>query len=168
MNETTEDVMSSAAMLADAIGSTEELLIRFLEGFDETNATAQLPGLPNHAAWTLGHLALTMHRASEQIAEATFPLEWDPEPFAFGSSPSARRDDYAPLAEMVERYRRAFAQLLEAVRNAGDEGLDRAVSWGSGTIAARDLAARMVFHAGAHCGQLVDLRRGLGLGPVIR
>jgi hypothetical protein len=102
VNETTEDVMSSAALLADAIGSTEELLIRFLEGFDETNATAQLPGLPNHAAWTLGHLALTMHRASEQIAEATFPLEWDPEPFAFGSSPSADRDDYPSLVEMVE------------------------------------------------------------------
>jgi hypothetical protein len=118
--------------------------------------------------WTLGHLALTMHRGSEQIADTTFPLEWDPEPFAFGSSPSARPEEYPSLAEMIERYRRAFAQLVSAVRNAGDEGLDRAVPWGAGTITARDLAARMVFHAGAHSGQLVDLRRGLGLGPVIR
>ena len=33
--------MSFSDQLADAIGSTNELLIRFLEGFDETNATAQ-------------------------------------------------------------------------------------------------------------------------------
>ncbi|MHC4101421.1 MAG: DinB family protein [Planctomycetota bacterium] len=160
--------MSSAVELADAIGSTEELLIRFLEGFDETNATAQLPGLPNHAVWSLGHLALTMHRAAEQIAAANFPLEWNPEPFSFGSSPSGRRDEYPPLAEMIDRYRSSLALLLNAIRTAGDEGLGRAVSWGSGTITARDLAARMVFHNGAHCGQLADLRRGLGLGPVIR
>ena len=51
--------MSGATELAEAIGSTRELLVRYLQGFDDANATAQAPGLPNHAAWTLGHLALT-------------------------------------------------------------------------------------------------------------
>ncbi|MHC4217723.1 MAG: DinB family protein [Planctomycetota bacterium] len=160
--------MSSADQLADAIASTEQLLIRFLEGFDDSNATAQPAGLPNHAIWTLGHLALTMHRAAERIAADEFPLPWDPEPFAFGSTPTAVREDYPALAEMLERFRRSFALLLEAVRGAGDDGLARDVTWGSSALTARDLAQRMVFHNGAHCGQLVDVRRALGLRPVIR
>ncbi len=69
---------------------------------------------------------------------------------------------------MVERYRLAFTLLLEAIRSAGDAGLARPVQWGGSTITARDLAMRMVFHNGTHCGQLVDLRRALGLGPAIR
>jgi hypothetical protein len=163
-----EKVMSVCDELADAIGSTNELMTRFLDGFDDANATAQPAGLPNHAAWTLGHLALTMHRTAERIAAATFPLPWDPEPYAFGSSPTAAGADYPPFAVMVERYRHAFTLLLEAIRSAGDAGLARPVPWGGSTITARDLAMRMVFHNGTHCGQLVDLRRALGLGPAIR
>jgi hypothetical protein len=163
-----EKVMSVSGEIADAIKSTEELLLRFLEGFDDANATARPAGLPNHAVWTLGHLALTMHRAAEQVAGADFPLGWDPEPYAFGSSPTGAGGDYPPLAEMIDNYRRAFALLLEAVRSAGDEGLGKSVSWGRSTVTARDLALRMVFHNGTHCGQLLDLRRALGMGPVIR
>lgn len=156
-------------MLADAVRSTEALLTRFLEGFDDANATAQGPGLPNHAAWILGHLALTMHRAAERIADATFPLDWDPEPFAFGSTPTAAPGDYPALAEMIERYSAGMGLLADAIGGAGDEGLARSVSWGRGaTTTARDLAVRMVWHNGVHCGQLIDLRRSFDLGPVIR
>jgi hypothetical protein len=168
MNESTGKVMTMSSELADGIESTRELLVRFLEGFDDTNAAAQSAGLPNHAIWVLGHLALTMHRAAEQVAGSTFPMAWDPEPFAFGSTPAAGRADHPPLAQMIDNYHRAFDLLVEAVRGAGDEGLSRTVHWGPKPIAARDLALRMVFHNGTHCGQLVDLRRALGLPPVIR
>jgi hypothetical protein len=160
--------MSTANDLADAIRSTDDVLSRFLEGFDETNAAAQTESLPNHALWTMGHLALTMHRAAERIADTSFTLAWDPEPFALGSTPSGHRDDYPPFSEMIERYRRALALLCEAVAGVGDEGLARPVTWGQSATTARDLAVRMVFHNGLHCGQLVDLRRALGLEPVIR
>jgi hypothetical protein len=159
--------MSSASQLADAIGSTRELFMRFFEGFDDANATAQAPGLPNHAAWTLGHLALTMHRAAEQIAGVDHALAWDPEPYAFGSKPSAAREAYPLLAELLENFHRAFDLLLDAIRGAGDDGLARTVTWGANPVAARDLALRMAFHNGTHCGQLVDLRRVLRMGPVI-
>src|SRR5256885_8582910 len=38
-----------------------------------SNHTAQPPGLPNHLAWSLGHLALAMHRAAERIDGAPVP-----------------------------------------------------------------------------------------------
>lgn len=160
--------MSGATELAEAIGSTRELLVRYLQGFDDANATAQAPGLPNHAAWTLGHLALTMHRAAERIAAVERPLAWDPEPYAFGSTPTAAREDYPPLMRLLDNFHRAFDLLVESIRAAGDEGLGRTIRWGSGPITARTLALRMAFHNGTHCGQLVDLRRALGLEPVIR
>ena len=160
--------MEHADALAEAMGSTEELLTRYLEGFDEDHAATQAPGLPNHAAWTMGHLALTMHRAAERIGGRTHPLAWDPEPFAFGSTPSAQRGDYPPLSEMIDHYRRSMSLLQEAVRSAGDGGLDKQVRWGRGGTTAGHLAMRMIFHNGVHCGQLVDLRRALGMEPVIR
>ncbi len=159
--------MVIASELADAVESTGDLLIRFLEGFNDTNAAAQAPNLPNHAAWTLGHLALTMHRAAERIAGETFPLQWDPEPYAFGSTPTADRDDYPPLAEMVQRYRRSLKLAAGAARKTGEAGLKKEVAWGRTTTTTRDLLLRMVWHNGVHCGQLIDLRRALGLGTVI-
>ena len=159
---------SYADKLADAIASTEELLTRYLEGFGDDNATAQAPHLPNHAAWILGHLAMTMHRAAELISDETMPLDWDPERYAFGSTPAAEREAYPPLATLIERYRDAMSKLVAAVRAAGDDRLQRPVTWGSSRPTAGDLAMRMVFHNGTHCGQLVDLRRALELPAVIR
>ena len=139
-----------------------------LEGFDDANATSQKADLPNHVAWTLGHLALTMHRAAERISGESYDLAWDPEPFAFGSTPSPIREEYPPLAELAQRHRRSLALLADAVRRAGDEGLARDVTWATSTTTARNLALRMVWHNGLHCGQIIDLRRALRLQPVIR
>ncbi len=160
--------MGSVDLVADAILSTEGLLTRYLAGFDDANATAQSPNLPNHAAWCLGHLALTMHRAAERIADETIELDWDPEPFAFGSTPSPDRDGYPPLDELQRRVHNTLHQLADAVRKAGEAGLAREVPWGNTRTTARDLALRMVFHNGLHCGQMVDLRRALGFAPVIQ
>ncbi len=160
--------MDAAAALADAIKSTEGMLFRYLEGFDDGNAVAQTPTLPNHAAWTLGHLALTMHRAAERIADDRFGLDWDPEPYALGSTPTPDRDDYPPLAELSARYRQSMDLLVDAVQDAGETRLARPVTWGRSETTARDLAIRMVVHNGIHIGQLVDLRRALHMSPVIR
>ncbi len=65
-------------------------------------------------------------------------------------------------------YRRSMSLLQEAVRSAGDGGLGKQVRWGRGGTTAGHLAMRMIFHNGVHCGQLVDLRRALGMEPVIR
>ncbi len=157
--------MPWARELADAVESTGSLLLRYLEGFDDARAYAAAPNLPNHAAWTLGHLALTMHRAAERIGGAPQALPWDPEPYAFGSTPG---HPGPPLAEMVERYRKSMTLLAEAARRAGEDGLSKTVEWGRTTMSARDLLMRMVFHNGTHCGQVVDLRRALGMPRVIR
>ncbi|MEZ6317311.1 MAG: hypothetical protein R3B49_00965, partial [Phycisphaerales bacterium] len=56
-----------AEILATALDATLPLFERFLAGFDDSNRTKQGPSLPNHAAWTLGHLALYHHRAADRV-----------------------------------------------------------------------------------------------------
>ncbi|UCD74215.1 MAG: DinB family protein [Phycisphaerales bacterium] len=160
--------MSATDALADAVGETGDLFLRYVAGFDDSNATRQAEGLPNHLIWTLGHLSLYLHRAAELLLDREIEMSWDPEPFAFGSEPADDPDQYPPLATMLELFRSGIARLADAVREAGGGGLDRMVKWGPlGNISARDLVLRMVFHNGTHCGQIVDLRRRLGLGRVL-
>lgn len=55
---------SRAALLADQILETKGLTARYLAGFNSVNHVRQTPDLPNHVAWCLGHMALTMHRVA--------------------------------------------------------------------------------------------------------
>ncbi len=166
--KTTKTTRKYADELADACASTTALLTRFLVGFDDGNVTKQAPHLPNHVAWVLGHLALTMHRASEKITGREAPLSWDPAPFVFGSTPTADRGAYPRLEELRRRFDDAQKRLIEVIRAAGDEGLAETVPWGQGsTTTKRDLAVRMVFHNGIHAGQIIDLRRAIGMPRVI-
>lgn len=161
--------MSGFNALAEAVSETGDFFLRYVKGFDDGNATAQTPGLPNHLVWTLGHLALYMHRASELITQTEVELGWDPEPFAFGSATSDDPSAYPDLATMLRRFNSAVDALTTAVGGLPAGGLDRQIQWGGpgATISVRDLVLRMVFHNGTHCGQIIDLRRGLGLGRVL-
>ena len=60
-------------MLPQTIASGNGLFCRFLVGFNDGNRTTQAEGLPNHAAWTLGHCALVMHRIAERIDGGPLP-----------------------------------------------------------------------------------------------
>ena len=153
--------------LAGAILDSGLLLKRYFTGFDESNATRQAPAMPNHLIWHLGHLSLYMHRSMEDLTGRKIELGWDPEPFAFGSEPVDDASAYPPLEEMKRRLDRAVNELAEAARTCGEEALEREIAWGPVKITGRSLLWRMVFHAGTHCGQIVDLRRGLGLGRVL-
>src|SRR5688500_3629926 len=98
--------MTRQDMLAQSVELSRVLLARYFKGFDDSNHTKQPPGLPNHFAWTLGHLALNLHRVAQQfegpsagaLPEADFVTgdgrsgdarRYDTEGVAFGSRPTA-------------------------------------------------------------------------------
>lgn len=158
----------TANALADGVLQSAELLKRFLPGFDDTNAVKQTPHLPNHVVWCLGHLAITMHRVSERISQRELPLDWDPEPFAFGSKPSPDPKANPSFAQVQQRFDSSVQALTRILRELDDADLDRSLQWGAGQTTVRDVAMRMMFHNGNHCGQIVDLRRALGMPRIIR
>jgi len=168
-----------ARTLAHAARASAPLFSRFLAGFDDTNRTAQAPHLPNHAAWTLAHLALYLNRGAERfdnlpLPEADFakdrgaaPERFDTESGCFGSTPADEPDRYPPFARCVEIFDNALARFADAVGDLTDNQLDAETSWGSGTITMEDLVIRLTAHTALHAGQLTDLRRALGMPGVI-
>ena len=177
--------MTPSDLLADAVAEGRILLERYLAGFDDANRTKQPPGLPNHAAWQLGHLALNMHRVAERLdlsplPEADFVTgdgragggaggagRFDTESVCFASGPVDDPALYPDWERCVAIFRAAASRLEGALRNAGDGALDRAIPWGRAETTIATLAMRMVFHNGTHAGQIVDLRRALGMKGVI-
>ena len=176
--------MNRQEMLAQSVEMSRVLLARYFKRFDDSNHTKQAPGLPNHFAWTLGHVALLLHRAAQQfegpaagpIPDADFVTgsgrggdhrRYDTEGVAFGSVPVADAGLYPTVARCVEIFDASVARLARAIR-ATDEGrLDSTIKWFTGEVTLWHLAIRMIFHNGTHCGQLADLRRALELGSIL-
>ena len=174
-----------AAVLADALETTLPLFTRFLKGFDDTNHTHQAPGMPNHCAWTLAHLALYHHRATDRLLgfddpkplpESDFiagdgrsgtPDRIDSESVCYGSTPTDDPSIYPTHARLLEIHERAWQRLTDTTRNATSDMLDRKVPWGNAPFPADALVVRMMMHMGTHAGQITDLRRGLGMPSVI-
>ena len=177
--------MSDPATLAGAVRASAPLIERFLEGFDDDNRVKQAPSLPNHAAWTLGHVSLVMHRAADYVSgfnepqrlptsdwihgdgTAGDPSRFDTESVAVGSTPVAEPAKYPRMVRAREIFHAAIDRLASETASASPKALEREVKWGKATIAVDALVHRVVFHNGTHAGQLIDLRRALGMPKLI-
>lgn len=154
-------------VIAGGVESTKQLLGRYLVGFTEESRVAQPPGLPNHVAWSLGHLALTMHKIAEKFDGRPAPASaFDPESVAFGSTPVSDTSKYPPLATCTAIYEAACDRLAAAVRAASDAKLDERIKWGPAEITLEAAALRMIFHNGMHTGQIADVRRALNMKSI--
>lgn len=173
--------MDDQQSLADGIEQCKPLMLRYVDGFDDASRTRQTPNQPNHVAWCLGHCALTMHRAAQTLDDGDLPEScflhdqfagdkdrFGVESVALGSTPRPDPDLYPTLERCVSIYESACDRLAEAVRGAEARQLDQIVDWGAARTTCRELMYRMIFHNGAHCGQIIDLRRGLEMPNIIR
>jgi hypothetical protein len=177
--------MSDPATLASMLRSTGPLFLRFLDGFDDDNRTRQAPGLPNHASWSIGHLAITMHFAADYAVgfnapqklptsdwihgdgTAGDPSRYDTESVRFGSTPTKDAARYPRFARAVEIFDVALDRLASETAALSAKGMEREVKWGSGVMTVEALIHRIGFHNGMHAGQITDLRRALGMPGVI-
>lgn len=171
--------MKRGDLLAQGVLASITLLARFYPGFTDANRTTQAPGLPNHFAWCLGHLALTMHRVAGMLDGGRLPEDtfvegakgdarrFGVESVSFGSAPADAPADYPVRDRCVEIVQHAADRLGAALRAAPDPSLDSPLTWGKVATTGEALAQRMIFHNGVHCGQITDLRRALRLGNVL-
>jgi len=168
------------SVLADAVENSKQLVGRFMAGFDDSTRTKQAPGMPNHFAWCLGHLALTMHRVAGAIdgdglpesdfisgAAAGDAQRFGTETVSFGSKPTDNPAIYPTHDRCMEVFGAAIARLANAVRHADDAALDKSIKWGAGESQVSLLIPRMLYHNGVHTGQIIDLRRALGMKAIL-
>ena len=172
-------MISSRELLAESVLNSQMLLKRYLAGFDDSNVVSQPAGLPNHAAWTLGHLACTMGRMIEKLGgpnlaadeftrggEGGSSTRFDPDSVSFGSTPIGDASKYPPLARCVQIFDSACERLAATVRTVPEPMLTGMVPWGNTEISGMQGVIRMVFHNGTHAGQLADIRRALKLKSI--
>ena len=170
---------STGALLAEQVREAHTLLARYFAGFTDETRTRQAQNLPNHAAWSLGHLALTLHRAAERFGDTPGLPESDFIPgdrgdsqrfgtqsVSFGSTPADDALRYPTWQRCREILSTAVERAAATLQRLSDEDLEEEVPWGAGHSPRRQLALRQVFHLGTHCGQLADLRRALGMGSI--
>jgi hypothetical protein len=175
--------MSPEQALSHSITSCKVLMTRYLSGFNSLNHTRQAPGLPNHVGWSLGHAALTMHRAAahfdaEPVPQADFsdapctPASDDPtfcfylESIAFGSTPVDDAALYPSFERCIQIYESACDRLAAAVLASTPARLEKTIMWGTVELPLLHLVPRIIFHNGMHTGQIADLRRALGMPPI--
>ncbi len=173
--------MRGPEMLAKVIESTEGFLIRFVADVDEDARATQMPGLPNHVIWVLGHCAMTMNRLASLIDGEPLPASdyvhgdgtkgdtqrFDTQSVCFDSVPSADARLYPSMERGRVVYADACRRLAGVVRSLDDAALDSTIDWHDIPVRVEDLVMRVGFHNGAHAGQILDLRRAMGLPRVI-
>ena len=175
--------MSRQQTYAQAVREIAFLSGRYFAGFDDSNHTRQAPGLPNHFAWNLGHLAYILHRCAEKfdgkpLPESEFIVGGEPtgggdarrfatKSVSMGSVPTASPKDYPGCARCVEIFNGAVERCASAFEGASDAALDADTAWGAATIKGWQFGPRMVWHAGMHTGEIADLRRAMGMARLI-
>ncbi len=132
----------------------------------------QPPGVPNHAAWTLGHLVYSNQLIGGEMGlQPWLSEEWNwPELFGGGSVPVPTRKTYPSKRELVDAMNDGLSRLTARLAELGDAGLDTDLP---------DTSYRHVFptlghavlqvaaaHFGYHLGQLVVWRKAIGLPPI--
>ena len=167
--------MTARDLLAESLLLCKAMNARYLAGFDDSTRTRQATNLPNHAAWSLGHLALTMHRVAQKVDgreppaadfAASTPDAFDPETVAFGSVPKTDNTAYPSLSRCTAIFNAACDRLAAAVRTATDAQFNQTITWGPIEAPWWTLIGRMIFHNGFHTGQTADLRRALNFKPI--
>ncbi|MEO0483543.1 MAG: DinB family protein [Planctomycetota bacterium] len=172
--------MPDPATLAQAVRDAVPFFTRFLVGFDGSNHTAQAPGLANHAAWTLGHLALYLHRGAEAFDRRALPAsdfiegaqDGDAERFAtesvaFGSVPVAEPGRYPAWPRCEATFHSAADRFVHSILESSADQLAGDVRWGNGEVSGAALVTRQIFHIATHTGQVIDLRRALKMPLVV-
>lgn len=128
----------------------------------ERQMVEQPAGVPNHAAWTLGHVIHSCQGIAVELgAEAWLPDDWEAT-YGYGSTPCPdvrrcpRKDELlALLADGASRLRQALLATDETLlrRELPDETLP---------TMAHLLLQVVVAHTAYHAGQLAVWRRAIG------
>ena len=133
-------------------------------GLSDEQMVAQPPGLPNHALWTLGHVAHSCQGIATEIGVASWlPGDWESR-FGYGSSPSPDSARYPRKEEMLAIVADAARRLREALRAADASLLAKSLPDETMPTMGHVLMQVVVAHTAYHAGQLAAWRRAVG-GP---
>ena len=159
-------------MILELVGCFERTVAfmhQSVADLSDEDLVLQPPGVPNHAAWTLGHVVHSCQAmAGELGVEPWLPGDWDSR-FGYGSSPTAVDSQYPSKAALLmglgdasQRLRTALLGMDQAAlaEPLPDEQV-REMLPTKGHALLQVVAAHTAYHA----GQLAVWRRAIGRPP---
>ncbi len=145
---------------------------RLTADLDDANVCAQPAPNMNHAAWVVGHLALTADRVTCGMLlgiEPALPDVWK-NLFSGRSRPNPDRSLYPPLTDLVEALASRHAAVSETLANAQPSLIEKATPHEGFRkrfpTMGQALLHTMIGHEQMHLGQLSAWRRVQGLPAV--
>lgn len=109
--------MKTSELIRTSLRFNQSLTDRFVADVPDERMAEQPTGVVNHAAWTIGHLTVTLYSAVGVLGGTQQTPEGWAEKFGMGSTPTADRADYpakdvllAELAQVVDAVDQALAK----------------------------------------------------------
>ncbi len=165
--------MPSTSLRAQALsllGFSHKMITDMMDGVPAAQATAQAAPANNHVLWTFGHLAMTNDWLAGLIdgKPSQMPTSYEPL-FNMGSTPTTDPSAYPSLRDVRAAYDRAYDRLVNAAKKRNDAELLEPTAGNSHGFANNkvDCVLKAAWHEGWHIGQIADLRRGLGIKPMM-
>jgi len=160
-------------MITEVINSFEltlDFARRSVADLDGDQMTIQPTGIPNHPAWTLGHLVYSCHEICCDLGLKP----WLPEElkvlFSTGSTPESRGVSYPLKVDLLHALDEAWQQLRAVLLTKNERDLSEPLSEAHvGDIfptRSHALVHVICAHSAFHVGQLASWRRAMGLQPV--
>jgi uncharacterized damage-inducible protein DinB len=156
-------------MIPELVGCFERT-VAFIQDsvadLSDEDMVLQPPGMPNHAAWTLGHLIFSCQAiAGELGVEPWLPSDWESQ-YGYGSSPTALVSQHPSKASLLSDLAVASQRLRTALLGLDETALAeplpdeqvRVLLPTKGEALLQIVAAHTAYHA----GQLAVWRRALG------
>ncbi len=152
-------------MISELVG-TFDYIIAFVEqsvaDLSDGEMVMQPSGVPNHAAWTLGHLIYSCQGiAAELGSEPWLPETWESD-FGYGSNPVPDRGGYPTKTELIKLFADSTSRLRHALLNTDESVLRRKLPDDELPTMAHMLLQVVLGHTSYHAGQLAVWRRAIG------
>ena len=130
----------------------------------------QPPGVPNHGAWTLGHIIFSCEQMARELgAEPWLSGDWELK-FGYGSKPSPLTSVYPAKFGALEVLEDARQRLRAALLGIAEDTLTRPLPDEEARAILPTIADALVqivaAHTAFHAGQLAAWRRAIGRQPV--
>jgi len=159
--------------MKDEILDSLRLLMRNLRelvgDLDDGQMVQQSAGVPNHPAWTVGHIAFSFQGIGEELGlEPWLPEDWEKR-FGTGTTPVRGADAYPAKRELLDTLADAERRLCKRLLALDEAALraplpDEQHREMFPTLGHAVLHV-LVGHTAAHVGQLAVWRRAMGLPP---
>lgn len=128
----------------------------------EQQMVEQPAGVPNHAAWTLGHVIVSCQGIAAELATGPWlPDDWEAL-FGYGSTPLPDRSRYPSKAELLAALADAASRLRHILLAADPSALNRSLPDDTIPSMRHLLLQVVVAHTAYHAGQLAVWRRAIG------